>query len=88
MNTRSHPNPLSSPLKNGRDFAAFVTPGFAGNEARRSEAFAEDLLGDMWFDTENQGTHLHLRWHGALQCAVPLTVALVGGVIACLNTLA
>lgn len=88
MNTRSQPNPLSSPLTSGPDFASFVTPGFAGNEGWRSEAFAEDLLGDLMFDAENGATPHHTRWHGALQCAVPLTVALVGGVIACLNTLA
>lgn len=86
MKTLLSKNPLSSLFGRGRCRAAAAAPAYAGCDGWRSEAFAEDLLGDMVTDRTPAASGQ--RWQGALQCAVPLTVALVAGVVACLQTLA
>ena len=84
MKTPRPTHPLSSLF--GRGHHRTATVAGPGNVGWRSEAFAEDLLGDMVSGRSLKASR-H-RWSGALQCAVPLTVALVAGVAACLQTLA
>ena len=86
MKTHLSKKPLSSHFGRGRHRTAAFAPAHAGNDGWRSEAFAEDLLGDMVSASSLEASR-H-RWQGALQCAVPLAVALVAGVVACLQTLA
>jgi hypothetical protein len=51
----------------------------------RSEAFAEDLFGDSTPGEAATGQQPRLL-HALLLCAVPLVVALLGGVVAFLHT--
>jgi hypothetical protein len=86
MNTSNPLSPLSSPSERSPHFASKAAPLPADGLGWRSEAFAEDLQGDAWVSTEPPQPNL--RWHGVLQCAWPLAVAAVGGIVAYLNTLA
>jgi hypothetical protein len=52
---------------------------------QRSEAFAEDLVGDS-ADTPTDGT-MPGALHALLLCAVPVVVALLGGVVALVLTI-
>lgn len=61
---------------------SFVAPDAAERPAHlgwRSEAFAEDLLGDL---PSSPAAHPSPWSQGALQCALPLAFALAGGVMA------
>lgn len=53
--------------------------------SRRSEAFAEDLFGDST-QAEPDTPHRPRALNTLLLCAVPLVVALLGGVVAFLHT--
>jgi hypothetical protein len=52
----------------------------------RSEAFAEDLFGDSTQAEPAQPASSPRVLHTLLLCAVPLVVALLGGVVAFLQT--
>ena len=86
MNIPSNSNPLSSFAFQERSSVTFSASQPLGNEKWRSEAFAEDLLGESLPAVVQSRSH-H-RWQGALQCALPLTIAVVAGIVACLQTLA
>jgi hypothetical protein len=72
--------PLSSAFVGGQNFASWDADRLVGALGWRSEAFAEDLVGEMppAAPTADPG----YRWLGTLQCVLPLALALAGGVMA------
>lgn len=81
MNFLPHSNPLSSLALRGRSAAPFSTPPPPAPVAWRSEAFAEDLLGEGPPAAPARGA----QGRAALLCAVPLTVAALAGWVAWLQ---
>lgn len=63
-----------------------IAPWSLPGHLARSEAFAEDLGDDSSFAAEAQPPRLRLL-STTLLCAVPMTVALLGGVAAFIHTM-
>ena len=85
MLSTHHKNPLSSVVAfvQGLNSATPVAANSVHNPGWRSEAFAEDLPPELppTAAHEQPGTGLQ----AALQCVLPLAVALAGGVMAYLS---
>ena len=96
MNIVSNSSPLSSLARHAGSAVCLSRSGGArlstlrplGREGWRSEASAEDLVGEILAGelstAARRSKHGH-RWQGAWLCALPLTVAMVAGVVACLQ---
>jgi hypothetical protein len=75
--------PLSSAFVGSQNFASWDADRLVGALGWRSEAFAEDLVGVM--PPAAPRAQPSDRWLGALQCVLPLALALAGGVMAFLT---
>ncbi len=83
MASSSISKPLSSAWLGGPSCPASPAERSVAAWCWRSEAFAEDLLGDVPPDKE--GADAVGQWPVALLCVMPLALALAGGVMAYLT---